>query len=149
MFFHSALCDVKLCAVFTWHSDKGPQRTYQCSSGTEHRIGYVGTPQTWKEYIVKQGVWYDIDVDRSHQDHYPVRANLAWAGQAAGKQSLPAFDPDLRQDPDRCEAFEQEMRDCPLVHWSVDVNDHFAILSRRSHDCDSKHFCRRTKGALK
>eukprot|EP00959_Pyramimonas_sp_CCMP1952_P023426 492434-Pyramimonas_sp.AAC.1 len=44
LLFHNALCDVKLCAVSTWHGEKGSQHAYQCNAGSTHRIDYACAP---------------------------------------------------------------------------------------------------------
>ena len=101
----------------------GPGDTWRHSSGTWHRLDYVGIPTCWTPRAITSWIPSELDVSLQHEDHLPVAVDLHFdtnfsEGHAAKRQ------PKLHT----VELSPDCLQQVPKLPWHLDVHSHTAQL---------------------
>ncbi|CAE7337947.1 CFDP2 [Symbiodinium sp. CCMP2592] len=133
--FHSFLLRNGLWLPATFpEAHNGASWTWQSPHGDQHRIDYVGIPQSWARFVCRSRVWHTFEALQRRCDHLPVILECTFAREgrshtADAFRRIACRPNDLDPDVDR-QAFSQAVHSAPLVAWTADVDSHFASFVR-------------------
>ncbi|CAE7638887.1 CFDP2 [Symbiodinium sp. CCMP2592] len=131
--FHSFLLRNGLWLPATFaglHS--GPSWTWQSPRGDQHRLDYIGLPQSWATFSCRSRVWYTFEALQQRSDHLPVIIECSFARESSSRASAAfrrvACRPnDLDPTIDK-QAFCHALSAAPPVDWSVNVDSHYCAF---------------------
>ncbi|CAK0875669.1 unnamed protein product, partial [Prorocentrum cordatum] len=124
--FHKVLQGNSLIAANTFKS--GGQDHYTWDSGKDvHRLDYIVVGHELFDSISYTSVMYGIDTvdDHSHKnDHFPVKANLAYTVETAYQHGTPKLDIAKLDSETAKNDFQRRLQQIQHPPWETNLNDH-------------------------
>ncbi|CAK0855883.1 unnamed protein product [Prorocentrum cordatum] len=124
--FHKVLQGNSLIAANTFKS--GGQDHYTWDSGKDvHRLDYIVVGHELFDSISHTSVMYGIDTEHDHSqknDHFPVKANLAYTVETAYQHGTPKLDTAKLDSETAKNDFQRRLQQIQHPPWETNLNDH-------------------------
>ena len=138
--FQQFLSAVGLYVPSTFHTHVGPSTTWRHPRGEQLRRDYVLLSKFFFETCTRSYVWSDFDGGFGHVDHCPAACVLEGILPVKDARKKFYWDFQKMQDPDAQKAFAESLRTLPMPSWSVNIDEHSAIVEANLIQIAYQHF---------
>ena len=138
--FQDFICAHGLFVPSTLTMHRGGSATWSHPRGIQLRRDYVLLSESFYATCIESKVLSDFDGGFGHVDHCPAVCCMKGLWNVTRPGAKLKWDLDKVKDPDAQKAFQEALQSLPLPAWTVDVDDHSAIVETNIVQIAQQHF---------